>query len=244
MSDSGGFIYDKDGVTEEKLSWIMQLKNVRRSRIKEYAEHFIESDSCSMVSVRGVFPCECAFPAPRKDEISGDDAKMLLKTAASLSRKQPICRPRQRELISSSAKKFFMVRARPPMPAAWHHQALKWRRTPCACRGAARRSRSTSPPKSWPPSTKMRGTPPPPNMAARAILSSVQISPVSPRSLTPCSTKAWSNKATYFDNEMPIVSQRQRRACSNMPLHRAISLTGAHPSQQCTPPWSIFVGAN
>src|SRR5437667_9059601 len=41
MSDSGGFIYDKDGITEEKLSWIMQLKNVRRCRIKEYAEHFI-----------------------------------------------------------------------------------------------------------------------------------------------------------------------------------------------------------
>src|SRR5436309_921391 len=40
MSDSGGFIYDKEGITEEKLSWIMDLKNVRRRRIKEYADQF------------------------------------------------------------------------------------------------------------------------------------------------------------------------------------------------------------
>src|SRR5438105_4620653 len=40
MSDSGGFIYDKNGITEEKLAWIMHLKNVRRRRIKEYADHF------------------------------------------------------------------------------------------------------------------------------------------------------------------------------------------------------------
>src|SRR5438270_1453208 len=40
MSDSGGFIYDKAGITQEKVEWIMHLKNVRRRRIKEYAEHF------------------------------------------------------------------------------------------------------------------------------------------------------------------------------------------------------------
>src|SRR5216117_1446405 len=40
MSDSGGFIYDKSGITEEKVEWIMQLKNVRRGRISEYAKKF------------------------------------------------------------------------------------------------------------------------------------------------------------------------------------------------------------
>ena len=40
MSDSSGFIYDKDGITDEKLSWVMQLKNERRGRIKEYADQF------------------------------------------------------------------------------------------------------------------------------------------------------------------------------------------------------------
>ena len=83
MSDSGGFIYDKDGITEEKLSWIMQLKNVRRCRIKEYAEHFSGAtyvDSQRPWSV----PCECAFPCATQNEISGEDAKMLLENGCFL----------------------------------------------------------------------------------------------------------------------------------------------------------------
>jgi glutamate dehydrogenase (NADP+) len=83
MSDSGGFIYDKDGVTEEKLSWIMQLKNVRRSRIKEYAEHFIGATYVDGQRPWSV-PCECAFPCATQNEISGDDAKMLLENGCFL----------------------------------------------------------------------------------------------------------------------------------------------------------------
>src|SRR6266487_5146471 len=74
MSDSGGFIYDKDGITEEKLSWIMQLKNVRRCRIKEYAEHFIGATYVDGQRPWSV-PCECAFPCATQNEISGEDAK-------------------------------------------------------------------------------------------------------------------------------------------------------------------------
>src|SRR5512136_3193451 len=40
VSDSNGFIYDKDGINEEKLAWIMELKNIRRGRIKEYADKY------------------------------------------------------------------------------------------------------------------------------------------------------------------------------------------------------------
>jgi len=83
MSDSGGFIYDKDGITEEKLSWVMQLKNVRRCRIKEYAEHFVGAtyvDSQRPWSV----PCECAFPCATQNEISGEDAKMLIENGCFL----------------------------------------------------------------------------------------------------------------------------------------------------------------
>ena len=40
LSDSSGFIHDSDGIDREKLAWVMDLKNVRRGRIKEYAEHF------------------------------------------------------------------------------------------------------------------------------------------------------------------------------------------------------------
>jgi glutamate dehydrogenase (NADP+) len=82
MSDSGGFIYDKDGITEEKLSWIMQLKNVRRRRIKEYADQFgaVYEEGRRPWSV----PCECAFPCATQNEISGEDAKMLLENGCFL----------------------------------------------------------------------------------------------------------------------------------------------------------------
>jgi glutamate dehydrogenase (NADP+) len=82
MSDSGGFIYDKEGITEEKLSWIMDLKNVRRRRIKEYAEQFgaVYEEGKRPWSV----PCECAFPCATQNEISGEDAKKLLDNGCTL----------------------------------------------------------------------------------------------------------------------------------------------------------------
>jgi glutamate dehydrogenase (NADP+) len=83
MSDSGGFIYDKDGITEEKLSWIMQLKNVRRCRIREYAEHFVGATYVDGQRPWSV-PCECAFPCATQNEISGEDAKMLLENGCFL----------------------------------------------------------------------------------------------------------------------------------------------------------------
>jgi glutamate dehydrogenase (NADP+) len=82
MSDSSGFIYDKDGITEEKLGWIMHLKNVRRRRIKEYADQFgaVYADGQRPWSV----PCECAFPCATHNEISGEDAKNLLDNGCYL----------------------------------------------------------------------------------------------------------------------------------------------------------------
>jgi glutamate dehydrogenase (NADP+) len=82
MSDSGGFIHDKDGITDEKLSWIMQLKNERRGRIKEYADQF----KATYVAGKQPWsvPCECAFPCATQNEISGEDAKMLLANGCFL----------------------------------------------------------------------------------------------------------------------------------------------------------------
>ncbi len=82
MSDSSGFIYDKDGITEEKLGWIMHLKNVRRRRIKEYADQFgaVYADGQRPWSV----PCECAFPCATHNEISVEDAKKLLDNGCYL----------------------------------------------------------------------------------------------------------------------------------------------------------------
>ena len=82
MSDSGGFIYDKDGITDEKLSWVMQLKNERRGRIKEYADQF----KAKYVNGKQPWsvPCECAFPCATQNEISGEDAKTLLANGCFL----------------------------------------------------------------------------------------------------------------------------------------------------------------
>ncbi len=82
MSDSSGYIYDKNGITDEKLSWVMQLKNERRGRIKEYADQFkaTYSEGKQPWSV----PCECAFPCATQNEISGEDAKTLLANGCFL----------------------------------------------------------------------------------------------------------------------------------------------------------------
>jgi glutamate dehydrogenase (NADP+) len=76
MSDSNGIIYDKDGLNEEKLAWVMDLKNVRRGRIKEYTAKF---DAEYHEGARPwKVPCKCAFPCATQNEINGEDAKQLL----------------------------------------------------------------------------------------------------------------------------------------------------------------------
>lgn len=76
LSDSSGSIYDKDGITPEKLAWVMDLKNNKRGRIKEYAEEFnveyLEDKRPWAV------PCDIALPCATQNEINGEDAKELL----------------------------------------------------------------------------------------------------------------------------------------------------------------------
>ena len=76
LSDSAGTIYDKDGIDAEKLAFVMELKNVKRGRIKEYADKY----GCEYRE--GAKPwdikCDCAFPSATQNEIDGKDAKTLL----------------------------------------------------------------------------------------------------------------------------------------------------------------------
>ena len=76
MSDSSGFIHDPDGITDEKVAWIIDLKTKRRGRIQEYAEEF------GVEFHEGLRPwhvaCDLAFPCATQNEISADDAKVLL----------------------------------------------------------------------------------------------------------------------------------------------------------------------
>ncbi len=82
LSDSGGFIHDPNGIDEEKLAWVMDLKNERRGRIGEYVEKF-----------GGTFhegkrpwdvPCDLAFPCATQNELDVDDAKTLVANGCQL----------------------------------------------------------------------------------------------------------------------------------------------------------------
>ncbi|MBW6502474.1 MAG: NADP-specific glutamate dehydrogenase [Bacteroidales bacterium] len=77
MSDSNGFIYDPKGIDNEKLRFVMDLKNVRRGRIKEYAEKF------NVEYFEGQRPwiikCDIAMPNATQNEISREEAELLVK---------------------------------------------------------------------------------------------------------------------------------------------------------------------
>ena len=83
LSDSGGFIHDKDGIDREKLEWVMDLKNNRRGRIMEYAERF-STASFTPVDPRRSYnalwsvPADAAFPSATQNEINEEDAAALL----------------------------------------------------------------------------------------------------------------------------------------------------------------------
>jgi glutamate dehydrogenase (NADP+) len=82
LSDSDGFIHDPKGISPEKLAFVMELKNVRRGRISEYAKKF----GCEYVAGKRpwVTKCDCAFPSATQNEIDGNDAATLLKNGCKL----------------------------------------------------------------------------------------------------------------------------------------------------------------
>ena len=77
LSDSGGTIVDEDGINAEKLAWVMDLKNVRRGRIREYADQFKRPKYLPGERPWGV-KCDLAFPSATQNEIDGDDAQTLV----------------------------------------------------------------------------------------------------------------------------------------------------------------------
>ena len=76
LSDSSGMVHDPDGVTKEKLDFVFELKNVRRGRIKEYAEKF--GAEYYPDGQPWTIPGEVAFPSATQNEINGDEAKVLV----------------------------------------------------------------------------------------------------------------------------------------------------------------------
>lgn len=77
MSDSNGFIYDRDGIDRKKLDFVLELKNVKRARIKEYSRKF----NCKYFENERPWSikCDLAFPSATQNEINEEDAKALVK---------------------------------------------------------------------------------------------------------------------------------------------------------------------
>ncbi len=89
MSDSNGYIYAEQGITREQLAYIMELKNVRRGRISEYAEKYKDALYVPVDPAKDYNPlwdhkADCAFPCATQNEINAKDAANLLKNGVSL----------------------------------------------------------------------------------------------------------------------------------------------------------------
>jgi len=83
LSDSAGHIYDEEGITKEKLDFVFDLKNIRRGRLKEYAEKYsnavyTETDSALEYNSIWDYKADCAFPSATENEINEKDAQNLL----------------------------------------------------------------------------------------------------------------------------------------------------------------------
>lgn len=77
MSDSNGYIYDPDGIDEDKLKYVMDLKNIYRGRIREYAEKYPSAQYFERQRPWGV-KCDIAMPCATQNELDGNDAAKLL----------------------------------------------------------------------------------------------------------------------------------------------------------------------
>ncbi len=77
LSDSGGYIYDEDGIDSEKLAFVMDLKNNRRGRISEYADKYPSSKYFAGERPWSV-KCDIALPCATQNELNGDEAKQLV----------------------------------------------------------------------------------------------------------------------------------------------------------------------
>ena len=82
LSDSDGFIHDPKGITPDKLAFVLELKNVRRGRIQEYAKKY----GCEFVAGKRpwVVKCDAAFPSATQNEIDAKDADTLLKNGCTV----------------------------------------------------------------------------------------------------------------------------------------------------------------
>ncbi len=78
LSDSGGFIHDPDGITQDKIDWVKAHKTHRRGRIEDYVKEYPGASFTPGKTPWGV-PCDVALPCATQNELLGDDARTLVK---------------------------------------------------------------------------------------------------------------------------------------------------------------------
>ena len=78
LSDSSGYIYDKDGLDNDKLAFVMNLKNNKRGRISEYVDKYTSAEFHEGKTPWNV-KCDIALPCATQNELNKEDAKNLLK---------------------------------------------------------------------------------------------------------------------------------------------------------------------
>lgn len=83
LSDSDGYIYDKEGINEEKLQWVMQLKNEKRGRIKEYVQQFKNATYFEGKKPWNHF-CDIALPCATQNELGQEDAETLVSNGVKV----------------------------------------------------------------------------------------------------------------------------------------------------------------
>jgi glutamate dehydrogenase (NADP+) len=89
LSDSSGYVYDKEGIDAQKLDFVKRLKNVRRGRIREYVDTYsnavyVETDPSLDHNPMWNHPANCAFPSATQNEINEKDADNLINQGISL----------------------------------------------------------------------------------------------------------------------------------------------------------------
>ncbi|MFW6098977.1 MAG: NADP-specific glutamate dehydrogenase [Thermodesulfobacteriota bacterium] len=89
LSDSSGYVYDEEGIDQEKLAFVMRLKNIRRGRISEYIDKYSEAVYTEADSTLDHNPlwnhkADCAFPSATQNEINGKDAQNLVDKGVKL----------------------------------------------------------------------------------------------------------------------------------------------------------------
>jgi len=89
LSDSNGYIYDEEGITKEKLAYVMEMKNVRRGRIKEYIDKYKNAVYTPLDTNMDHNPlwdhkADCAFPSATQNEINAKDAQNLIKNGVTV----------------------------------------------------------------------------------------------------------------------------------------------------------------